>query len=280
MSALAIPGNRELARLPEALQDGFAALLQALCKANRSAMITCSHTEELESVSRVLGRHLRQVSGIKLEILSASNSESLLQRFNERVAALPLDHARRDRSPNEGLTLWVVRLTSRLDWPEVNLLMSMVQGFPGTSVRLLLLCARDAVSDQTQALRTRWGSGLHHWDLTEAQRPSSKHVQPAVASLPTVTAIRRDRAKDAARRVWRVAQSVGSRILSLAPVQARWKWGLGCLMMLLGATTVAWWQTKPDTNASPNNPLRRPVPETVELLDDARAPSVIQGKRS
>ncbi|NBT10788.1 MAG: hypothetical protein EBS47_07650 [Betaproteobacteria bacterium] len=317
MSALTIQDDRVLTSLPEALQDGFDQLLRALCLQRRSTLVTCSDTQELDRVSRVLTRLLRQVPGLALEVLQPTGSESLIRRFNERVEALPLDRARRDDPDGEPLTLWVVHLRRHLEWSEVNLLLSLVQGFPGTGVRLLLLCGRDAASDQAAQLGARWGSHLHHWNVSPGNRSMSDGA--AAAAVAAVTAVA-SRASGPAlpqtpsrmtvigavtRRVWsrclpalralargaaRASKSL-LRISGMAPVVAalvvrirltppRWRWGLGGLMMSLGATSAAWWQAKPDAGPAQLNPLRRPVPEIVELLEDARTPAVRQENRS
>jgi hypothetical protein len=318
MSTLAMSDDQALTRLPEILQDGFEDLGRALCIQRRSAVVTCAHAEELETVSRVLSRQLRQISGLRLEMLQASSSELLLQRFNEVVASLPLEQARHDSGPQDGLTLWVVRLSNRLDWQEVNLLLSMVQGFPGTGVRLLLLCARDSVADQAKALGSRWGSSLYLWDISTAQRPpsESKEARPlavgsAVKPIPSGLAVE-SRATHIRGRLGGVFRGAGfgqiarlasgpwqwvaarlkqrisawlmagvarcvKRLLSLQPC---WRWGLGGLLMSLGATAAAWWQARPDADFSQRHPLRRPVPEIVELLDDTRSPSIRQEQPS
>lgn len=307
MSTLAIEDDRALTRLPHVLQDGFASLLQALQAQCRSAVVSCAHAEALEGVSRVLARQLRQVPGLRLEMLQAFSSEMLLARFNEHVAALPLQQARLEGDQQQGLTVWMVRLTSRLEWHEVNLLLSMVQSFPGTGVRLLLLCANDTVSDQARALRSRWGSSLHHWDVSDAHRVSreaAEHARVAKVAQPERPSLVANQNQDAAARQaplgtgwvrsmlryskagtraalrWMPRMSLVTRVLRMPRLQPRWKWGVGGLMMSLGATAVAWWQARPDAGLSPNHPLRRPVPEIVELLEDVRTPSAQQENRS
>lgn len=318
MSTLAMTDARSLTRLPEILQDGFEDLGRALCIQRRSAVVTCAHAEELDTVSRVLSRQLRQISGLRLEMLQASSSELLLQRFNEVVASLPLEQARHESGVQDGLTLWVVRLSNRLDWQEVNLLLSMVQGFPGTGVRLLLLCARDAVADQAKALSSRWGSSLYLWDVSAAPRaPSNPNevrplaagavVKPASSGQAVESRVICTRGRLAgvlpragiefiARRAsgpWQwVAARVKKRIAPwlksgaaycakrLRSPQPRWRWGLGGLVIFFGATAAAWWQAQPGTDFSPHHPLRRPVPEIVELLDDTRSPSIRQEQPS
>lgn len=321
MSTLAIEDDRALNRLPHVLQDGFASLLQALQAQRRSAVVSCAHAEALEGVARVLARQLRQVPGLRLEMLQAFSSEMLLARFNDHVEALPLEQARLEGVQQQGLTVWMVRLTSRLEWHEVNLLLSMVQSFPGTGVRLLLLCANDTVSDQVRALRSRWGTSLHHWDVSDAHRVSrdaAEHARVAKVAQPERPSPVAIQNQDAAARQaplgagWVRAllrySTAGTRaalrwvphlasprwlkglaticsspavwMLRMPRLQPRWKWGLGGLMMSLGATAAAWWQARPDAGLTPNNPLRRPVPEIVELLEDVRTPSVQQENRS
>jgi len=307
MSTLAIEDDRALTRLPHVLQDGFASLLQALQAQRRSAVVSCAHAEALEGVARVLARQLRLVPGLRLEMLQAFSSEMLLARFNDHVEALPLEQARLDGVQQQGLTVWMVRLTSRLEWHEVNLLLSMVQSFPGTGVRLLLLCANDTVSDQVRALRSRWGTSLHHWDVSDVHRVSrdaAEHARVAkVAQAERHSPVPNQNEDAAARQAplgtgwvrallrystagtraalrWMPRMPLVTRVLRMPRLQPRWKWGLGGLMMSLGATAAAWWQARPDAGLSPNHPLRRPVPEIVELLEDVRTPSVQQENRS
>ncbi|MFM8665132.1 MAG: hypothetical protein ACKOE3_03020, partial [Betaproteobacteria bacterium] len=278
--------------------------LQAQC---RSAEVSWAHAEALEGVSRVLARLLRQVPGLRLEMLQAFSSEMLLARFNEHVAALPLQQARLEGDQQQGLTVWMVRVTSRLEWHEVNLLLSMVQSFPGTGVRLLLLCANDTVSDQVRALRSRWGTSLHHWDVSNAHRVSREaadHARLAKVAQPERPSLVAKQNQDAAARQallgtgwvrallrystagrraalrWMPRLPLVTRVLRMLHLQPRWKWGVGGLMMSLGATAAAWWQARPDAGLSPNHPLRRPVPEIVELLEDVRTPSAQQENRS
>ncbi|MFM8510682.1 MAG: hypothetical protein ACKOCU_10250, partial [Betaproteobacteria bacterium] len=190
---------------------------------------------------------------------------------------------------------------------EVNLLLSMVQSFPGTGVRLLLLCANDTVSDQVRALRSRWGTSLHHWDVSDAHRVSreaAEHARVAKVAQPERPSPVAIQNQDAAARQaplgtgwvrallrystagtraalrWMPRMPLLTRVLRMPRLQPRWKWGVGGLMMSLGATAAAWWQARPDAGLSPNHPLRRPVPEIVELLEDVRTPSAQQESRS
>lgn len=320
--------------LPEGLHEEFDQLLQALCSERRSAMVMCADTDELDQVSRALSRTLKHTPGIQLEVMRPTSTEALLGRFNERVEALPLEKARSARHVESTLTVWVMHLSRRLELPEVKLLLNMVHGFPGTGVRLLLLCSRDAASAEAAQVAARWGSRLHRWMIRPApvafEGPVVANPSPALRAsaaagtsavgapvVSTASAPARVVAPPSRMRRWSSAFWVwvrawgarlkpigraGARVLQkawrafervsrldrlraalvrrLRELQPRWAWGVGGVLMSVGATAAAWWQARPGGDDAALAPLRRPVPEIVELLEDARPHAVRQEQRS
>jgi hypothetical protein len=295
-------------RLPYERQEEFEGLIQALCINRRSAMVVCPQADELDRVSRFISSRLKRVPELRLEVVRPIGAESLIDRFNEMVAALPLKVARREGVPDQPLTLWVMNLSRRLELPEVKLLLNLVQSFPGTGVRLLLLCSRDAATPEATVAAYRWGSRLHRWVLQPDQELPPEPAAPKVTSGATVApaalkaissrhqilramAVRFEPLWRGVLRAARAAchpivtrtglDRVSGRLnLRLRAPGSRWVWGMGGLMMSLGATAGAWWHTRLDLTNGATTPLRRPVPEIVELIEDVRPQAVRQEQRS
>jgi len=295
-------------RLPYERQEEFEGLIQALCINRRSAMVVCPQADELDRVSRAISSGLKRVPELRLEVVRPIGAESLIDRFNEMVAALPLKVARREGVPDQPLTLWVMNLSRRLELPEVKLLLNLVQSFPGTGVRLLLLCSRDAATPEATVAAYRWGSRLHRWVLQPDQELPPEPAAPKVTSGATVApaalkaissrhqilramAVRFEPLWRGVLRAARAAchpivtrtglDRVSGRLnLRFRAPGSRWVWGMGGLMMSLGATAGAWWHTRLDLTNGATTPLRRPVPEIVELIEDVRPQAVRQEQRS
>jgi hypothetical protein len=221
---------------------------------------------------------------------------------------LPLKVARREGVPDQPLTLWVMNLSRRLELPEVKLLLNLVQSFPGTGVRLLLLCSRDAATPEATVAAYRWGSRLHRWVLQPDQELPPEPAAPkvtsgatvapaalkAISSRPQITRAIAMRFEPLWRGILRAARAachpifkrtgldrVSGRLnLRFRTSGSRWAWGMGGLMMSLGATAAAWWHTRLDLTNGATTPLRRPVPEIVELIEDVRPQAVRQEQRS
>ncbi len=295
-------------RLPYERQEEFEGLIQALCINRRSAMVVCPQADELDRVSRAISSRLKCVPGLRLEVVRPIGAESLIDRFNEMVAALPLKVARREGVPDQPLTLWVMNLSRRLELPEVKLLLNLVQSFPGTGVRLLLLCSRDAATPEATAAAYRWGSRLHRWVLQPDQELPPEPAAPkvtsgatvapaalkAISSRPQIIRAMAMRFEPLWRGILRAARAachpifkrtgldrVSGRLnLRFCTPGSRWAWGMAGLMMSLGATAAAWWHTRLDLTNGATTPLRRPVPEIVELIEDVRPQAVRQEQRS
>jgi hypothetical protein len=293
---------------PDEWQEEFEGLIQALCINRRSAMVVCPQADELDRVSRFISSALKRVPEVRLEVVRPIGAESLIDRFNELVAVLPVEVARREASQNQPLTLWVMNLSRRLELPEVKLLLNLVQSFPGTGVRLLLLCSRDAATPEATAAAYRWGSRLHRWALQPTQelppKPATRQVTSgggvAPAALDSVSsrhqviramAVRFEPPWHGVLRAARAACQPIVRRMGLDRVSGRlnlrfrasglrWVWGIGGLMMSLGATAAVWWHTRLDLTNGATTPLRRPVPEIVELIEDVRPQAVRQEQRS
>ena len=63
--------------------------------------------------------------------------------------------------PHDRLRVWVLHLTQGRDLADVQLLLRLVQGFPGAGVRLLLLLSHEVANDRALA---SLGPRVHKWE--------------------------------------------------------------------------------------------------------------------
>ena len=276
---------------PEAARE-LGSLVHALCAQRRSALLACEDAQQMDLISLHLWRLLRRQAGLRLELIQPTGTESLLDRFNERMMSMPMDAARHEPPPSEPLLLWVLKLSRRLELPEIRLLLKLIQDFPGAGVRLLLVCSGEAARHRDAA---DWGLRIHRCMVAApgARLPVQEANQTAVApvaagwrgrirSYPGLERVAR--LTLTARRWWgAVRTSMAPRVVRcrMAPLsRRRWAIGLGSVLVSVSGAAAAWWQARADEGAGAAPALRRPVPEVVELLEDVRPRSIREDRTS
>ena len=282
-------------------------LVHALCAQQRNALLACEDPERMDVVSLHLWRMLRGQPGLRLEAIQPTGTESLLARFNELMSAMPLDVARAEAPSGARLHLWVLKLSRRLELPEVRLLLKLVQDFPGARVRLLLMCSREAAAHREAA---DWGSRIHRCRMDRPRlapvtvdavqvmsQPEQPILPPEREHVPNRTGERlaalRRRVRPAMVRIARhprvqraglwcrqrvqaVWLALWSRYLAVPVARRRWAIGVGSVVVSISGGASAWWQVRGDDAAGLSPAVRRPVPEIVELLEDVRPRAVRQ----
>lgn len=276
-------------------------LIHAIGQAHRNALVVCEDDLVLDAIGVQLARALRRLPHLHLELYQPSSTESLLARFNGMVADLPLHAAQAVLQPHERLRVWVLHLTQQRDLADVQLLLRLVQGFPGAGVRLLLLLSQEVASDRSLASLGprvhRWdvecdggpqrADGVGQWSDAVAQSQSGDPVVadrgPGAESKQTHEPERAPavlhRLRLSARRVLAFGGAARSRA-ARAPVQAtqRWMMGLFGLALLASGSLAAWWHAKPAVGSAAAPASSRAVPEILEYVDSRAAlrPSAVR----
>lgn len=271
-------------------QAPMRALIEAISAMHRNAVVVCEDDLVLDAIGVQLARALRRQPALQLELYQPSSTEALLARFNGMLADLPLQAAQATLQPHDRLRVWVLHLTQRRDLADVQLLLRLVQGFPGAGVRLLLLLSQDVAADRSMA---GLGPRVHRWDvepdqsapvltsdedIPTAARPSYPAGQEAVfADEPAAP----DNGK-AGRWLHRIrmsgrrAVSFGGTARSLmarmpSPVPQRWLLGVFGVALATSGSLAAWWHSKPASSAATAPTATRPVPEILEVVDSRAA---------
>jgi hypothetical protein len=293
--------------LTASMARDLGALAHALGAEQRNALLASEDAERMDLASVHLWRMLRGRSGLQLEVIQATGTESLLERFNELMRVMPLDVARAEPPSGARLHLWVLKLTRRMELPEIRLLLKLVQDFPGARVRLLLMCSREAAAHCEAA---DWGSRVYRCRIDRPSRtPTDLEVAPVVLlpeqpvgppapvqeldhaddRIPALKErvlaacgriVRHPRLRSAMGWCGQHAQATGktlwSRYLAVPLARRRWAIGVGSVAVSIGGGAAAWWQARGDEAAGLSPAVRRPVPEIVELLEDVRPRAVRQ----
>lgn len=269
MNPVSTWGNGRAAAIRDEDQAPMKALLHALCEERRNALVVSEDEWVLEAIGAHLARVLRRRPDLQLELYQPSNSEALLARFNGMLADLPVHAAQAVVQPHERLRVWVLHLTRPSELPEVQLLLRLVQGFPGAGVRLLLLFSAEVAAAQSTGLL---GGRLHRWEVDpppepRAAAPNAAAVK-AVEVLDTVGTVGEGQRNGGA--VWPLQGLRGRLRLARAcglGTPSRWAMGLFGLSLALSGGMAAWWHSRPAAPNSPSPGASRPVPEIRETLD-------------
>lgn len=296
-------GDRATAVAPAAIraedEAPLAALINALCLERRNALVVCEDDWLLEALGAQLARRLRKRPELQIELYQPSSTEALLSRFNGMLSDLPLRMAQALPPPHERLRVWVLHLTQARELPDVQLLLRLVQGFPGAGVRLLLLFSQEVAAEQSVA---SLGPRLHRWVVADAEpaavdvvEPTSASAALAFASLPSAGAGTAGRAGAAASidsdeplgwrdrlQAWSQQAAGLGRACARLPQQGiqRWIMATFALALAVSGSLVAWWHARPGALVSPPPSATRPVPEIVETLETRAAlrPSAVNSR--
>ena len=92
----------------------------------------------LDHYCRMLVARLRDLNIFQLEVFLPTNTDSLLKRFNEMLATMSLEMARKPAELGSPVKLLVVNDAKSVNEEQWNLLVRLISDFPGVNVRLVL----------------------------------------------------------------------------------------------------------------------------------------------
>jgi hypothetical protein len=147
--------------------------VRVLSEDKQSVTLACDNDEVLAHYGRILVRRLRQTPQMKVEVYYPSNTEALLQRFNEALAPISVDQARRADGPNVPASVWVLHDAKLARSDELQLLLRLVHDFPGANVRLVVLLGGAA------ATQPETGRRMLRWSVTppgDTEAEAMRHV--------------------------------------------------------------------------------------------------------
>ena len=118
----------------------FQAALSAIAREGKSlALISQVQALTDHYKEALLDRLQQDVSGLEVKAFFPADSDSIVQSFNQIVGEMPIAQALEPQANGRGLKIWVVHDASALPTHELRLLLELLEKFPGSRVRALLV---------------------------------------------------------------------------------------------------------------------------------------------
>lgn len=148
--------------------------VNAIANEGLSLVLSSSHEALLDHyVAMLLTRLRQQAPEHRLEVYFPANTESLIARFNEALAAQSVKDAVKPGAPGSGAQIWIVHDAQNLPDHEMQLLARLIQNFPGANIRTLLIMNGQSEREALAAL----GRKVLRWDI---EPPTADQAEAAL----------------------------------------------------------------------------------------------------
>ncbi len=162
----------------------FEILLKSLTEGSINLAVLSDHDRVLDYYSHLFEERLRSKGETHIEFCSSTNSEHLVQKFNEILSEITLDQALEKQAKHAPRRFLVFRDSVLMQDFELQLLARLVNGFPAGNISVILFInSADSYETKLQA----FGKNLLQWEVeTEAGTPKKK-LTDWVATEPEPT---------------------------------------------------------------------------------------------
>jgi hypothetical protein len=178
----------------------FEILLKSLTEGSINLAVLSEHDMMLDYYGNLFDERLRAKGNHHVEFCTATNSERLVQKFNEMLSELTLNQAL-DKDKNHAPRRFLIfRDSILMQDSELQLLARLVNGFPAGNINVILLI--NSAADFRSKL-TAFGKNLLEWEVEtqagEAKKPltdwvadasktQGSQIEPTLAAFPTAVA--------------------------------------------------------------------------------------------
>jgi hypothetical protein len=144
----------------------------SLTQDQKSLLIVSPHPELTQYYGDVVIRRLqKKFANVPIEIFVADNTDAILERFNVILTELSFDEATKARDLNQPEIIFVIQDAKKLSVHNLELLVRLIQIFPGSGICTLLMF--ESISAQTTTI-FRNNSRFLTWTL-QLPTPEQKH---------------------------------------------------------------------------------------------------------
>lgn len=159
----------------------FEILLKSLTEGSINLAVLSDHEQVLDYYGHLFEERLRAKGESHIEFCASTNSERLVQKFNEILSEITLDQALEKDKKHAPRRFLVFRDSILMQDFELQLLARLVNGFPAGNISVILLI-NSAGSYQSKL--AAFGKNLLQWEVeTEAGEPT-KRLTDWVATEP------------------------------------------------------------------------------------------------
>lgn len=150
--------------------------VNALTQEGMSLALSCEQEALLDHYLTMMLAQLRQdAPDHRIEVYFPTNTDALLGRFNDVLAAQSLQQATQPAARSGPAHIWIVHDAHRLPESEIQLLARLIQNFPGAQIRAILL---KSGAQATEWPLSAFGRRILRWDV---EVPSLAQAQAAIA---------------------------------------------------------------------------------------------------
>jgi len=150
----------------------FEILLKSLTEGSINLAVLSDHDMVLDYYGNLFEERLRAKGESHIEWCSSTNSEKLVQKFNEILSEITLDQALEKDKKHAPRRFLVFRDSILMQDFELQLLARLVNGFPAGNISIILLINS---AGNYQSKIDAFGKNLLKWDVeTEAGEPKKK----------------------------------------------------------------------------------------------------------
>ena len=118
----------------------------------------------LDHYCRMLINHIKDNEQFHLEVFLSTSKDGLLKRFNQMLANLSIDEARKPASADTSVHLLVINDASAVKNEEWTLLIRLIRDFPGANVRVALFVDKSSLSEFENRFE-KLGRRVHRWTV-------------------------------------------------------------------------------------------------------------------
>ncbi len=147
----------------------FDYLMRAIREDSASMALSSDNDGVLDHYGRLVLAKLRKTEGLQIEVFLPQNTEALLERYNQILAGLSIEDARKASGSPAPRRVLLAHDAKALSTRDLQLLARLVQDFPGANVSLVLLVDKAGIKLHERTL-DGFGQRLLRWPVDAPAR--------------------------------------------------------------------------------------------------------------
>ena len=147
----------------------FDYLMRAIRDESASMALSSDNDGVLDHYGRLVLAKLRKTEGLQIEVFLPQNTEQLLERYNQILADLSIEDARKASGSPAPRRVLLAHDAKALSTRDLQLLARLVQDFPGANVSLVLLVDKSGIKLHERTLDS-FGQRLLRWPVEAPTR--------------------------------------------------------------------------------------------------------------
>jgi len=151
----------------------FEFLLKGIKEESISLALSSDSEGVLTYYGRLLVKQLRKISDLKIEVFLPTDTDSLLERYNQILSNLSISEARESKNSSAIPRALIVHDAKAISSKDLELLLRLVQDFPGSKISLILFLDKEG-NDLHEKILESFGQRLRRWPM---EAPSQEEAE-------------------------------------------------------------------------------------------------------